>query len=1060
MTIQFKLGDHGDAVRAIQRKLAALDDGRDPALRLFRNCVSHGVFDTETEKAVLSYQRRHRLLPATGVCDEVTWRHLDEQAGSVFAEAWQFELDALRGDAPPEQVRPASEAALIERAHGAGMAGLAFSGGGIRSATFNLGILQALAELHMLRDFDYLSTVSGGGYIGAWFSKWLKRLKGDIDAMEEALTPGATGEEVKKEAEEIRFLRQYSNYLTPRVGFFSADTWSVLTTYVRNTILNLSILVSLMAAVLIVPRVLARFVHDYHLTPAAEVFGPVLFPASASAFGATAVLAVIWAVFWIAVSISTIPDRTRTVWIRGQSQAAVISGIVLPLMLAAFTGSVALWDARSAIDSAWTMLRADPSFDNPIVVWLLAPGVVYFAVWVCGWALAQYYNAVSARRKAERDVAKPAALRVPTAPYTLRRALREGVGHLLCAIVALAAGVVLAIVTTVTVAGWQPGDSLHYRGAIIHLVAFGMPVLLTVFGVTMVLSVGLVGRMYRDTSREWWSRQGAWSAIFVIGWLALVSVSLYAPAVTAWVQAKGSGWASALLGSAWFATTLAGVAAGNSAATGERDSKPRFEMVAAAAPYAFSVGALFAVSSLVHFMTMGSPAGLAELSPAATIGNFFYVFYEQTIAGSWAAMWSTMGALVALGSLMAWRIDINEFSLHMMYRNRLVRAYLGASNTRRQPHPFTGFDQRDEVHMDELFETDGAVQKPYHLINTTLNLCNGEELAWQARKAAGFTFAPGFCGFELPCMAAPGGIRIGQESTRGSYRRTSSYRANPRPVSDQEAGIRLGTAIAVSGAAASPNMGFHSSPPLAFLMTLFNVRLGRWFINPRRRHTPGDSTSPKLGLRYLFEELFGLSDAKANYVYLSDGGHFENLGVYELVRRRCRLIVVVDASADGKLDFDDLGNAIRKCGTDLGVPIDIDVGRIDLCKDSQFSRTHCVQGTIDYAKVDPGAQSGTLLYIKPSLLGTECADVLNYRKTNKAFPHQTTADQWFDETQFESYRALGYRIGMLALERAAAVARKPDAKGHDIDKLCEQIELLWGAGATIVDGNPMPDGGG
>jgi hypothetical protein len=1057
MTIEFKIGDKGDGVRAIQRKLAAIDDGRDPSLRVFRDSICHGIYDEQTEKAVRDYQSAHRFAPATGICDEQTWRALDKEAGSVFCEAWQFEIDALRDTVPPTDVRPAIEADVIERAHLANLAGLAFSGGGIRSATFNLGILQALAELRMLRDFDYLSTVSGGGYIGAWFSKWLKRLKGDIGLMEDILTPGTMNAEVKKEAEEIRFLRQYSNYLTPRIGFFSADTWSVLTTYIRNTILNLSILVSLLAAVMIIPRLLARFVNDHFQTSASKVFGPHLFPPDTSIFAAAAILAVIWAVFWIAVSISTVPDPTRTKWIRGQSQASIIFGIVLPLLLAAFSGSIALWDAREAIDSAWSLLRARPSFDNPIIIWLYAPGLLYFAVWAGGWMLAQVFNALSARQRAKRNADTPADLRTPPVRFSWQTALKEGFGHLLCAVAALAAGAVLVIVTTTTVADWQTGDNQHLRGAIIHLVAFGMPVLLTVFGITMVLSVGLVGRMYRDTSREWWSRQGAWCAIFVIGWLALVAVSLYAPALTAFVQAKGSGWASALLGSAWLGTTLAGLAVGSSNATGEPDSKLRFEMVAMAAPYFFSVGALFAVSTLVHFMTMGTPVGLIELHPTATLANFFYVFYEQTIEGSYVAMWMTMAALVALGGILAWRIDINEFSLHMMYRNRLVRAYLGASNTRRQPHPFTGFDQRDEVHLDDLFATNGVVQRPYHLVNTTLNLCNGQELAWQTRKAAGFTFAPGFCGFELPSMAAPGGVRVAQESTRGSYRRTSSYRADPRPANDQEAGIRLGTSVAVSGAAASPNMGFHTSPPLAFLMTLFNVRLGRWFINPRRQHTPGASTSPRLGLRYLFQELFGLSDAKANYVYLSDGGHFENLGVYELVRRRCRLIVVVDASADGKLDFDDLGNAIRKCGTDLGIPIHIDVGKIDLLKDAQFSRAHCVQGIIDYAKVDPGAPNGTLLYIKPSLLGTECADVLNYRKTNKAFPHQTTADQWFDETQFESYRALGYRIGMLALERPAAVAQKADGSGHDIDLLCAHIEKLWGDGATLTEGMPAPE---
>ena len=259
-------------------------------------------------------------------------------------------------------------------------------------------------------------------------------------------------------------------------------------------------------------------------------------------------------------------------------------------------------------------------------------------------------------------------------------------------------------------------------------------------------------------------------------------------------------------------------------------------------------------------------------------------------------------------------------------------------------------------------------------------------------------------------------------------------------------------AMAVSGAAASPNMGFHSSPPLAFLMTLFNVRLGRWFANPTRRVRRVDGkpvpapTSPPVGLWYLLRELFGLTDARSPYLYLSDGGHFENLGVYELVRRRCRLVIAVDAGADGQFDFSDLGNAIRKCATDLNVDIEIDVSRIEVIKQTEFSGAHCVTGRIRYDKIDAGGEVGTLLYIKPSLTGTEFADIVNYRKTNKTFPHQSTADQWFDETQFETYRALGYDIGRIVMTPAvAAAAPKQDGRPGrlDIASLCRALHACW-----------------
>jgi len=262
-------------------------------------------------------------------------------------------------------------------------------------------------------------------------------------------------------------------------------------------------------------------------------------------------------------------------------------------------------------------------------------------------------------------------------------------------------------------------------------------------------------------------------------------------------------------------------------------------------------------------------------------------------------------------------------------------------------------------------------------------------------------------------------------------------------------------AVALSGAAASPNMGTHSSPPLNFLMTMFNVRLGRWCPNPLK--AAWTRSSPGIGLFSLIAELFGMTNADANYVYLSDGGHFENLGIYELVRRRTRLIVAVDVASDKQMAFEDLGNAIRKCATDLHVSIDLDVSKMDLIKDSGLCGASCAVGAIRYSHVDPDGLDGTLLYIKPAIVGSENADVLNYRKANPAYPHQSTADQWFDEAQFESYRALGYHITRSALAKAAAASAQAGG-GHDVATLCDHLlrehGLLAAAPAPVVP--PVP----
>ena len=131
--------------------------------------------------------------------------------------------------------------------------------------------------------------------------------------------------------------------------------------------------------------------------------------------------------------------------------------------------------------------------------------------------------------------------------------------------------------------------------------------------------------------------------------------------------------------------------------------------------------------------------------------------------------------------------------------------------------------------------------------------------------------------------------------------------------------------MAISGAAVSPNMGYYSSPSISLLLAFFNVRLGWWLGNPGSQGEHSYATEgPDFAIKPLIQEAFGLTTDDKRYVYLSDGGHFEDLGLYEMVRRRCRFIVVVDAGEDAHLEFDDLGNAVRKIYIDLGIRIDFD----------------------------------------------------------------------------------------------------------------------------------------
>jgi hypothetical protein len=195
-------------------------------------------------------------------------------------------------------------------------------------------------------------------------------------------------------------------------------------------------------------------------------------------------------------------------------------------------------------------------------------------------------------------------------------------------------------------------------------------------------------------------------------------------------------------------------------------------------------------------------------------------------------------------------------------------------------------------------------------------------------------------------------------------------------------------------------------------MTLFNLRLGWWLGNPG---SPGAKTWRRKGPRYsvgpLFSESLGNTTDRYKYVNLTDGGHFEDLGLYEMVLRRCHYIVVSDAGQDPECAFTDLGEAVRKIRIDFGIPIEFGTmtifprSAIDTLKTPGHN---CAVGRVRYSVVDGAdAPDGIIVYIKPACYGDEPRDIYEYFKTNPTFPHESTSDQFFSESQFESYRMLG-----------------------------------------------------
>jgi len=368
--------------------------------------------------------------------------------------------------------------------------------------------------------------------------------------------------------------------------------------------------------------------------------------------------------------------------------------------------------------------------------------------------------------------------------------------------------------------------------------------------------------------------------------------------------------------------------------------------------------------------------------------------------------------LVVITTVSAKFININRFSLHDVYRLRLMREFLGASNPEHEQNEdgWTGFTDSDDEDLKALWNEDW---KPclYLVMNATLNVIETNRLEWQERKGEPFVFTPNHIG----C------VRLGYNH-----------------VTEAGRGVRVSSAITVSGAAVSPNSGYHTTPLLALLLTLFNLRLGLWVGNPANPNTSGDR-GPANALRPLLAEALSLTTERSTtgYVYLSDGGHFDNLGLYEMLRRRCRFILVSDAGYDPNYVYEDLGRVVRQAAIDMGIRFNFT--HLDMAKRPDPTRptennkpgaviagAYSAFATIEYPELTQpeGARArGYLLYIKPGFQNRgEPADVRAYAATNPAFPHDTTLNQFFGESQFESYRALGRYI-VSELARKAGIPR-------------------------------------
>ena len=813
--------------------------------------------------------------------------------------------------------------------------GLALSGGGIRSATFSLGFLQALAANGLLRHVDFLSTVSGGGYIGAFLGALIQR-------REPLVAGGLTGigraeyDLGDPGARPLRWLRDHGRYMSPNGA---GDEIIAGAVYLRNLV-AIHLVLATTALTLLGAATLLHAVIDVrrpgllpHWIAGGVHWSPFLLLPIATLLLAAVPLG--WG-YWFILGDKDRPASDRV--------ASLTAGLIAVLAaVALLTGAV----------------------EHTGVTWVARLLVICPLLALLAWRAG-----VRAGRK-QMDAAVEVAVRSKLSQWLAD-----------------------ALLITAGCAAFAVVDSL------------GMAVYLWLSG----------------TAGHWPLKGGGLMAA-VASLIALV------------------GRLAPLLGESQ---------------GGRHLSLPKNLLAGAAAAVVF--GWIFvSLSAVVHLVAWqgDTPDSGAVMSVAALA-------------------WLTI-AMAAVSVLCGRTIRfVNNSSHQALYGNRLTRAYLGASNNKRYTSE-GGQRLSDPIQGDNIGWGDYAPYEaggPLHLVNVTLNetVLGASQVEQRDRK--GLPMAVGPCGLsaglESHALWKQRGDNRDASLTadwRGRLPGGSTDWVKPVPRGDKgfhlfatptleqhrvEA-LSVGTWTAISGAAFSTGLGARTSLAASLLLGIANVRLGYWWdshIQPDERKAVRTVPTLRNRIGEQLNEWFPvqvhlLQEFTARFFgpnrerwYLTDGGHFENTACYELLRRRVPFIIASDNGQDASYTFEDLANLVRKARIDLCAEIrflsrsDIEtivepslhgaIGVLDdfrTAEDGQlaaglargFARAHALLAYVYYEGAEQA--ESVMLFIKPTLGGDEPLDVLQYRQQHRAFPQEPTTDQFFDEAQWESYRALGEHIG-------------------------------------------------
>ena len=626
---------------------------------------------------------------------------------------------------------------------------LCLSGGGIRSATFNLGILQGLARHKLLGEFDYLSTVSGGGFIGGWLTAWITRkglqpvLEGLCRQLTSMLTP---------EPDPIYQLRTYSNYLSPKKGLLNADTWTLIKVYFRNLLLNWLVFLPVIMTVLFLPRLwvalLLKGISPTSVTTINLLVTSLSLPTH-TIFN------------WICVGGAFVLETSALIFIvlnlpstdkRNDDQSRFVTFGLAPQVLSAM-----------ALVLYWAHAEAASDFTE----WLWRIAVFVIVTLMPPWIVCCFIH-----------WSRPSANKGRVALILL-----------LATVIIIAAGFIIGGVT----GGLTLIESLHLKpplnlaqGHARMFACLAVPLILAVLLLSGTLLAGFTSRWTDDADQEWWARSGAWLIIVIIGWLAGGCLVLIGPSLLMMLpadieQLKRPGIKEALTGLVTVITGAVSLIGGFSAKTSAKaDENAQAGLASKILGIVTTISAVIFLACIFIFLAWGTDGLLLSapgrwMSERITGQELNFPGDHRSIIYLSSSVFLLAAAVVfgMLGRTFGWLISTNRFSLHYYWRNRILRAYLGASRDKadgaestnrsawrgeRGGNKFTGFDPQDDLPMAEAEPllrppTPAATNQPtnaapskqhklLHIINMALNLVGGDNLAWQDRKAESFTVSP------------------------------------------------------------------------------------------------------------------------------------------------------------------------------------------------------------------------------------------------------------------------------------------------------------------------------